>query len=55
MTGLSRRAKSGVVSIIEHAPENCDNQLKHVLAYALNEEKVPEKVHKFPESHASSV
>ena len=55
MTGLSRRAKSGFVSIIEHAPGNRNNQLKHVLAYALNEDKVPEKVHKFPESHASGV
>ena len=34
---------------------NCDNQLKHVLAYVLDEDKVPEKVHKFPEVHASSV
>ena len=55
MTGLPRTAKSGFVSIIPLAPGDRDNQLKHVLAYMLNEDKVPEKVHKFLESHASSV
>ena len=55
MTGLPRTAKSGFVSIIPLAPGDRDNQLKHVLTYVLNEDKVPEKVHKFLESHASSV
>ena len=36
------------------SPGNCDNQLKHVLAYVLDEDKVLEKVHKFPVVHASS-
>ena len=30
-------------------------QLKHVLTCVWNEDKVPEKVHVFPEAHASRV
>nr|POF23303.1 hypothetical protein CFP56_45125 [Quercus suber] len=43
------------VGSTESVQGNRDNKLNHVLVYVLNEDKVAEKVHKFPESHASSV